>query len=144
MPQQKASSPEVIYQTLINDAEFSSLIGEYVFVTNNTAIDSILIKTPGQDLPNLQSQTGLEVIIHDIGDITYRSFLTDAINTVATWKVFLVAWPPANGETVTHAASRMLQIFGGAYSMETVAVSDGLQAMVQTMVLISEDCPILV
>ena len=144
MTQQKASSPEVIYQTLINDPEFSALIGEYTFLANNTAIDSICIRTPGADLPSLKSVTGLEVIIHDVGDTTYRSFLTDPVTTVTTWKVFLIAWEPATGSVVNHAVSRVLKIFGGAYSMETVAVSDGLRAMVQTVVLISEDCPILI
>lgn len=138
-----ASSPQVIFDTLTADAEFSGYIGTYTFQQGSTQIDSITVATPGSDLPKLKSQSGLEVIIHDSGDATRRDFLTDTSEAIVNWKVFLIVWPPATGETMSNAARRMIEIFSRATSIETVATSDGLGALVQTLVLIPSDSVIL-
>jgi len=138
-----ATTPDVIFDTLTGDSTFMSLIGSYTFAKNATAIDSISILTPGADLPNLKSQSGLEVVIHDSGNITNIKYVTDASDPIITWKVFLIVWPPATGTTMVNAAKRMVEIFGKATTVETVATSDGLGSLVQTLVLIPSDSPIL-
>lgn len=143
MAQNFATSPQVIYDTLTGDAEFMGYLGEYVFVANNTTLPSITIATPGADLPSLESQSGLEVIIHDAADFDRRNFLTDDSDLRATWKLFLIVREPATGTTMTNAVKRIMEIFGFATSIETVAATDGLKALAQTMVMIPSDSPIL-
>lgn len=144
MAQTFASSPQVIFNTLTADAEFSSYVGTYTFQQGNTQIDSITISTPGADLPRLKSQTGLEVIIHDSGDASRMDYLTDVSEAIIVWKVFLIVWPPATGETMSNAARRMVEMFSKAVAIETVATSDGLGALVQTMVTIPSNSVILI
>lgn len=144
MAQSFADSPTAIYDALVDDTDFMDMVGSYTFTKGNTAVDSISIVTPGADLPQLKSQSGLEVVIHDSGIVMNRKYLTDSSDPIITWKVFLIAWAPANGVTVMNAAKRMLQIFGNSTAMETVATADGLGSLVQTMVLIPSDCPILI
>jgi hypothetical protein len=139
-----ASSPQVIFDTLTADATFSSYIGTYTFEQGNTQIDSITITTPGADLPRLKSQSGLEVIIHDSGDTSRMDWLTNTSEAIITWKVFLIIWQPATGQTMTMAAKRIVEIFSQATSIETVAATDGLGALVQTMVLIPSNSVILI
>lgn len=144
MTQIIADSPLAIYNALTGDSAFMSYVGEYTFKSGGATVDSISIMSPGSDLPNLRSQSGLEVIIHDVGDIRANSYVTDNPNPVVTWRVFLIAWEGTTGETMTNAAKRMLQMFGNAFTIQTVATPDGLGALVQTMVLIPSDAPILV
>lgn len=139
-----ASSPQVIFDTLTADAQFSNYIGTYTFQQGSTQIDSITIATPGGDLPRLKSQSGLEVIIHDSGDASRMDWLTDTSEAIIIWKVFLIIWQPATGETMSLAAKRIIEIFSKATSIETVAATDGLGALVQTMVLIPSNSVILI
>jgi hypothetical protein len=138
-----ATSPEVIFNALTGDATFSSYIGTYTFVEGSTQVDSISIVTPGQDLPQLKSQSGLEIVIHDAGDITRNDWITDTSEAVIAWKVFLIVWPPANGTTMSLAARRMIEIFSKATAIETLSTSQGLGSLVQTMVIIPSDSAIL-
>lgn len=144
MTQNFTTSPEVIFDTLTGDSTFMSLVGNYTFKKDSTSIDSISITTPGADLPVLRSQSGLEVIIHDSGNVSNFKYLTDSSESLITWKVFLIVWPPATGSTMMAAAQRMVEIFGKATAIETVATSDGLGSLVQTLVLIPSDSPILI
>lgn len=143
MTQNLASSPFVIYDVLTNDEDFMDLVGSYTFVKGNTVIDSISIVTPGADLPQVKSQSGLEVIIHDSGDTNSFKYLTSLAEAIPTWRVFLIVWPPATGDTMHDATRRMIEIFGNATAMETVATTDGLGSLVQTMVSIPANSPIL-
>ncbi len=144
MAQNFADSPTAIYDTLTDDTTFMGFVGSYTFTKGNTSVDSISIVTPGADLPQLKSQSGLEVVIHDTGNVANRPYLTGASDPIITWKVFLIAWAPANGVTVMNAAKRMIEIFGNATAIETIATADGLGSLVQTMVLIPSDSPILI
>lgn len=144
MTQSFAKTPKDIYDALTDDAEFMSYVGSYTFASGNSTSDSITILTPGQSLPKLKAQNGLEVIIHDVGDIGRMDLLTGDHEPIVTWKVFLIVWPPSTGETMVNAAQRAVRIFGGATAIETVSVSSGLGALAQTMVLIKSDSPILV
>ena len=135
-------SPEVIFNTLANDTEFTSYLGEYKFV-GGQVLPAVSIQSPGGDMPGVDKISGLECIIHDAADLRRRQFYGSS-NIETTWKLFLVCWEPATGSNMTAAATRVLAIFGGAVSMETVAVADGLGAKVQTMVMIPSDQPILI
>lgn len=137
MAQTFATSPLVIYNTLVADATFLNLIGTYTFSDNTTA-KSIAILTPGQSLPLLKKQEGLECIIHDSGDVRRQDFISDNSNTYTTWKLFLICWDPATGTQLDAAVKRIMKTFGGSSSIETVAASSGLSARVQTLVLIPE------
>ena len=136
MPQVTAT-PSNIYDVLANDSTFTSYLGEYNFKSGNT-YPSLSILTPGQNLPSLKNQTGLECIIHDSGDVNRSDFLNDDASFVTTWKVFLIVWDPATGSTLDSATKRIMHLFNGATSIETVAVSKGTTARVQTMILIPE------
>ena len=138
MSQTFATSPEIIYNVLANDPTFSGLLGTYTFRGGSTS-DSIAILTPGQNLPMLESQVGLECIIHDSGDIRRRDFVNDDSNLLTTWKVFLIVWDPATGSTLDAAAKRAMHLFRGSTSVETLAAAQGLRARVQTMIMIPED-----
>jgi len=133
-----ATTPEIIYNVLANDTTFSNQLGTYTFKGGSTS-DSIAILTPGQTLPLIDSQVGLECIIHDAGDIRRRDFVNDTSNLLVTWKVFLIVWDPATGTQLNAAAKRAMELFRGSTSVETLATAQGLRARVQTMILIPED-----
>ena len=133
-----ATTPETIYNVLVNDTTFSALLGTYTFQGGSTS-DSIAILTPGQTLPLLESQAGLECIIHDSGDIRRKDYVNDASNFLTTWKVFLVVWDPATGSDLDAAAKRIMHLFYGSTSIETLATAQGLRARVQTMIMIPEN-----
>ena len=118
-----------------------NLIGTYEFKAGQTA-PSLSIMTPGQDLPSLKSTQGLEVIIHDLADIS-RTDLYGSVIIRKDWKVFVVSWEPSTGAQATELVELMMRKLSGAISMETVAVADGLAANVQTKVIIPSDRPII-
>ena len=140
MAQTFARTPETIYNVLANDTTFSNYLGTYTFTGGSTS-DSIAVLTPGAKLPYLESQVGLECIIHDSGDITRRrEFLSsDDSEMITTWKVFFIAWDNATGSTLDAAVKRAMHLFYGSTSIETLSVAQGLGARVQTMLMIPED-----
>lgn len=144
MTQLRVSSPDDIYDALFGDTTFMSYVGQYVFAGNTTPIDSISIVTPGQVSPELQSQSGLEVVIHDVGIITRRDYLTEAPEALITYQVFLIVWPGADGVTMNNAAKRMIEMFNGSTSVQTVPTPNELTTLVQTQILIPENSTILI
>ena len=138
MSQIFATTPEIIYNVLANDATFSALLGTYTFKGGSTA-DSIAILTPGQTLPLLESQVGLECIIHDSGDVKRKDFVNDDSNLLTTWRMFLIVWDPATGSDLDVAVKRIMHLFYGSTSFETLAAAQGLRARVQTMIMIPEE-----
>lgn len=142
MAQQLPTSAQVIYETLIADTVFPSLVGEYTFKAGQTA-PAISIVTPGRDLPSIKGISGVEVVIHDAADVKRRDYLTTASDIYIDWKVFFICWEPAQGIDLTAAVSRAMQRFAGSTSFETVSVADGIGAQVQTMLVIKGDMPIL-
>lgn len=138
MAQTFATSPLVIYNTLVNDATFLGYLGDYTF-SNGTISKSIAIVTPGDSLPLLQKVEGLECIIHDTGDIRRKDYITGSSDLHTIWKLFLICWDPADGVQLDIAAKRIMRTFGGSSSIETVATSPGLTARVQTMILIPQE-----
>lgn len=144
MAQTKADSPGAIYDALTGDSEFASLIGEYKFVNNASPIDAISILSPNERLPQLSSQSGLEVIIHDSGQVTRMDYLTNEPEALITWRVYLIAWPPATGATLTDAAARMIQIFSNSTAVEVVSTPNEIGALVQSLVLIPRNAAIMI
>ena len=138
MAQTFATTPQIIYNVLANDSSFSSYIGNYSFTGGSTS-PSIVILTPGETLPQLESQTGLECIIHDSGDISRKDYVNDNSDLLTTWKVFLIVWDGSTGSDLDTAAKRALHLFYGAKTIETLTVSKGLGARVQTMIMIPEN-----
>ena len=138
MAQTFATTPQIIYNVLANDSSFSSYIGNYSFTGGSTS-PSIVILTPGETLPQLESQTGLECIIHDSGDIGRKDYVNDDSDLLTTWKVFLIVWDGSTGSDLDAAAKRALHLFYGAKTIETLTVSKGLGARVQTMIMIPEN-----
>jgi hypothetical protein len=141
MAQNFATSPLVIYNTLAGDSTFLGYVGDYTFETGSTS-KSLAIVTPGVPLPRLQSVTGLECIIHDVGDIRRKDYVSGDSDFMTTWRLFLIAWDGATGDNITAAAKRAMSIFNGSTSVETVATSSGLKARVQTLILIPEESAI--
>lgn len=139
MSQQHADSPETIYDTLTDDEAFMDLVGSRTFKAGDTVLDAISIATPGEELPAASSITGLEVIIHDVSDLSRRDYITNSSDIITTWRVFLVAWPGANGAVLNDAARRMMELFSKAETIETNPTPTGLGAMAQLLVLIPSD-----
>ena len=120
---------------MANDTEFASYLGNYIFTSGDTT-SSIADTTPGTALPQLESQAGLECIIHDLGDIKRRDYVTDDSDMEVVWRLYLIVWDPATGSTATSAAKRIMSLFRDAVSYETIATAQGLGARVQTAVQI--------
>jgi len=144
MPQQHVENPELIYDTLTEDEDFMALVGTRIFKVSDTELDAISIVTPGESLPAIKAQTGLEVIIHDISMLSRREYITEDHDITTVWKVFLLAWPGANGSTLNDAARRIMQLFSKASTLETNPTASGLGAIAQLLVLIPSDSVILV
>ena len=138
MAQTFATTPQTIYNVLANDPIVTGLLGNYTF-TNGSSVRSIAILTPGQKLPQLKSQVGLECIIHDSGDVTRKDYVNDNSDFITTWKVYFIVWDQATGTELDQAVKRVMHLFNGSTSMETLSVSQGLGARVQTMVMIPEN-----
>jgi hypothetical protein len=141
--QQRAVSPEVIYQTLAADTVFMELVGSTTFVSGGVTLDAMSIVTPGAELPKISAHEGLEVVIHDVADLSRREYITDEVDITTTWKVFLLAWPNANGKTMNDAARRIMYRFSKATTIETNPVPSGLGAIAQVLVLIPSDSVII-
>lgn len=143
MAQDKASSPEAIYDALVADDTFMSFVGQRIFEAGSTVLDAISIVTPGAELPKTKKITGLEVVIHDVSNLGRRNYITGDLDITTTWKVYLLAWPPANGATMNDAARRIMERFSKATTIETVPTPDGLGSTIQLLVLIPSDSVIV-
>ena len=141
MSQVFPDTPGVIYRLLDADPEFGEYIGVYKFTTGQTK-PAISMLTPGANLPNISNVEGVECIIHDISNVKRIDYLTNQSDLVSEWKVFLVAWDQATGEDVNNAARRIMQLFRGATSTQTVRTSEGTNARVQTVVTIPSSQPL--
>ena len=135
MAQQLVDSPLVIYDTLSVDTVLTPLIGTYTFTDSSTQ-PSISILSPGAELPNLKSVTGLEIIIHDIGIVSGQPYLTGYADPMFIWKVYLIAWPGATGETINAAVDRIASRFGHVWTIEVSARGGPLGALAQSMIMI--------
>ena len=143
MAQQFPTTAQAIYDVLAADATFLGLLGTYEFRAGQT-LPAISIVSAGEDMPALRNVQGVECVIQDAGDFTKNEYISsDAARVTINWSVFLVAWGPAKGADMQAAAERACSRFLGSQAVQTVAVADGLGALVQTKVMIRSDMPIL-
>ena len=143
MAQQFPTSAQVIYDTLAADATFMSLLGTYDFRGGGGTLPAISIVSSGQSLPAVRNVQGVECVIQDAGDTEQFNYLTDASDLRTKWRLFIISWEPSTGADLQAAVNRVCRRFAGSNSIETVAVSDGAGALVQTMVTIQSHMPIL-
>jgi hypothetical protein len=143
MTQERADTPQKIYNVLTNDETFMALVGKRIFKAGNTELSGISIVSPGATMPAMKSITGLEVIIHDVTKLDRREYITNDYDIRATWKVFLLAWPDANGATLNAAATRIMQLFSKATSLETVPLDSDIGAIAQLLMLIPSESVVL-
>jgi hypothetical protein len=142
LPQSHPTTPTAIYDTLLADATFMALVGTRTFEAGNTTLPALSVHTPGADLPKTSSISGLEVLIHDVVPQRRRNYLTGPADITFQWKVYLLAWPPANGSTMTAATTRVLELFSNAESIEVGPTPTGLGSIAQSLILISSDSAI--
>jgi hypothetical protein len=142
MAQTFPTSAKVIYDTLVADTEFMALLGTYTFASSG-AVPAISVVSPGQSLPEIRNVEGLECVIQDAGDIKRMDYVAGASDMAVTYRMYLVCWEEAEGQDMTSAAIRALEIFGGATAIETVAAADGLGALAQVQIRIPSNKPIL-
>ena len=116
-----------------------SLVGTRTFETGNTTLNAISILTPGESLPNVRSVSGLEVIIHDVAQLGRRSYVTGPDDITARWMIYLLAWSPANGATLNSAATRIMERFSKAVTIQTAPTPEGLSVLAQVLVVIPSD-----
>ena len=133
------TSAQVIYDTLAADATFTGLLGSYEFKDGGGPVTALSVVSAGQDLPSLRNVQGVECIIQDAGDIRQRNYLTDDLDLVTTWSVFLISLEPSTGADLHVATERILRRFHGAKALQTVATTDGLGSLVQNKVMITSD-----
>ena len=133
------TSAQVIYDTLAADATFLGYLGSYDFKTGQGPIPALSVISAGEDLPSLRNVEGVECIIQDAGNVRQRNYLTDDLDLVTTWSLFLVSWEPSTGADLQVATERVLRRFNGASATQTVATVDGLGSLVQNKVVISSD-----
>lgn len=133
--QSKADSPLDIYNALIADATFMSYVGTYTFNDGSTE-DAISIVTPGQSLPQLDSISGLEVVIHDVGTIRRQDYISEQSDPLTTWKVYLIAWEGAAGADVNTAGQHIVRRFGGSNMIEISSTGTTIGAFTQGLLLI--------
>lgn len=112
-----------------------SHVGTYTFIDNATN-DSLIILTPGEKIPGLKSVSGLEVIIHDIGEMNTINYLTNYPDLVVEWKIYLIAWPNANGSTITDAGSIILEHYIGSKMIGITSAGVRAGALTQSLITV--------
>ena len=138
MAQSQASSPLDIFNALASDATFTSFVGEYDFVGGPTGQIALSVTTPNKPVPNLEAVRGLEVLIHDVATVMPYAFY-EGSRPFRKWSVYLVLWDDGGyGDSLTNAASRIVERFVGAKSITTVPVSNTPGVLVQALVEIPE------
>jgi hypothetical protein len=136
LTQFRAETPEIIYQILKADAQFMALVGTYTFAKGSTEIEALSIITPGAPLEPLQSASGLEVLIHDVSIKRRLPLITRSAASIKTWRVYLLAWPGADGATLEAASDRCLALFSDASVVDTASTPRGVSAAAQVLVQI--------
>jgi len=136
------TTAQAIYDVLAADANLAPYVGQYTF-NNMATLPAMSVLTPGDDLPLTKSVTGIEIVIHDTGNIEDFPYLTDTSRLCIHFPVFLICWDGATGADLTAATEIILRRFMGSSSMQTVAASDGIGAKVQNKIIIKSDLPIV-
>lgn len=109
-------------------------IGKYVYAAGDAEIDAVSVVTPGVPLPNINSVNGVEVLIHDVGELLPINLISDPAEVPTAYKIFLLLWGNGTGAQLNAATKRVLQLFPGAEAIETVTQDNQINALVQTQV----------
>lgn len=144
MTQSKVLVPSDIYDVLSDDETFMENIGEYKFKGSSELQPAFSVVTPNRGIPNLEDVTGLEVLIHDVGFIDRKDYLTDPSDTLITYRIYLILWDGADGSKLTNASSRIVQSFSNAKTVKLVPVKNTENVMVQSFIDIPNNATILV
>jgi hypothetical protein len=140
--QSRADTPVDIYNVLAGDATFLGYVGEYDFVGGPVSQPALSVTTPNLAIPNLEKIRGLEVLIHDVGTVQPKTFITSDTKPLTTWSVYLILWDGGVGDQLTNAAQRIVSLFVGARSVLTVPVSNTPGVLVQAVVEIPSNAAI--
>ena len=143
MAQQRATSPETIYEVLTDDATFMQLVGQVQFARATSRLPAVSIVTPGATLPEIQSIQGLEVVIHDVANLGRREYIGNEVDITTNWKVFLLAWQGTEPGDLNAAARHIMSRFSKATTIETSPAPQGLGAIAQLLVLVPSDSVII-
>ena len=143
MAQVFPTSAQVIYDTIAADGSIMALAGEYTF-KNGATNPALSILTPGSDLPQLSKTTGVEIVIHDVGDTQTKSYLTDESDLRITFPIFVICWGGATGSQMQEITNKICKHFLMSQALQTVATSDGIGALVQNKIFVYSDMPIVV
>jgi hypothetical protein len=135
-------SPEIIYNTLIADPVISPLVGTYHFADGTTE-DSISVMSPGQELPRLKKVTGLEIIIHDVAQVSSHPYLTNQSDVISVWRVYLIAWPGSDGSILNNVVRQIVKRFGHVWTIEVSARGAPLGALTQSLIMIRSTSVVL-
>lgn len=109
-------------------------VGKYVYSAGGTEVDAVSVVTPGVPLPNIDSVNGVEVIIHDVGELFPVNMISDPAEVLTAYKIFLLLWGTGTGAELNAATKRALELFPGAEAVETVTQDNQINALVQTQV----------
>ena len=142
MAQTFPTSGQVIYDTLAADATLTAALGTYTF-KNGNQLPSMTVLTPGTDLPMLSKIEGVEVVIHDTGNIETNPDITGGVRNSILFQVFVICWKGATGADMLAVSELICSHFLESRATQTVAAADGVGAAVQTKVVIRSDRPIL-
>lgn len=135
-------SAQVIYDTLAADASLLGMLGQYQFKSGASST-AMSILTPGTDLPMLAGTSGIEVVIHDVGNLETVPYITDSQDYRTVWPVFVICWKGATGADMHEVVKSICAHFAGSNALQTVAAADGVGALVQTKINIRSNMPVL-
>lgn len=142
MTQSFPTSAEAIFDVLAADSALTAKLGEYTFKSGQTQL-ALSVNTPGRNLPMLAKTTGIEVVVHDIGDVVDTAYISGEVSLDTVWPVFVICWDEASGRDMHDVVRLICGHFLGSRSLQTVAASDGIGALVQTKIYVRSDKPIL-
>lgn len=121
-----------------------SYIGEYTFTGSATTLPAFSVVTPNISIPNLQYVSGLEVVIHDVGSVSRKDYLTDPSMSMVTYQLYLILWDNGTGDELTNAMKIIVESFSGARSVITVPINKTANVAIQATVEVPDNAVILV
>lgn len=142
MTQSFPTSAQVIYDVLAADASLVAKLGTYTFKSGDV-LPALSIMTPGTDLPMLAGTSGVEVVIHDTGNVKTGDYLSGERDSVTTWLIFVICWKGATGADMHDVTLTICNRFLGSVAVQTVATANGVGALVQTKIQVRSDRPII-
>ena len=107
------TSAEDIYDVLEADGSFTALLGELNFVDGSQP--GLLVAVAENPLEDIESATGLVVIIERDPEYTSRRYLTNDVHIDRIFTIRMLQFPSGDRNLVA-ATERMLRLFPGSVS----------------------------